>query len=189
MVRTTIPNPDDPRPGDAVNRCFTAAGPNRLWVTDLTVIATGEGPLWLASIHDAFSRKVIACETSEVADADPVCAVLEYALRSRRPPSDGSLVHHAPRGSAPRSFRRIAERARRSRRPTLDRGPPGDQKVTPLSTFWRGQTVVAGEGGHGWPRCACRARLSGRFSADRSERLSRLRPVFTEPSEVVCVSC
>ncbi|MGW0882495.1 hypothetical protein [Streptomyces sp. NPDC002671] len=36
--------------------CFTAPAPNRLWVTDLTVIPTSEGPLWLSAIHDAFSR-------------------------------------------------------------------------------------------------------------------------------------
>jgi putative transposase len=94
-IRTTIPNPADARPDDLVNRQFTALGPNRLWVTDLTVLSTGEGPLWLASIRDAFSRKVIAWETSKAADADLVCAVLEYALASRRPPTDGTLVHHA----------------------------------------------------------------------------------------------
>jgi putative transposase len=98
-LRTTIANPADPKPGDAVNRNFTAPGPDRLWVTDLTVIATGQGPLWLASIRDAFSRKIVAWETSDVADADLVCAVLEYALRSRRPPADGTLVHHADHGS------------------------------------------------------------------------------------------
>ena len=74
-------------------------GPNRLWVTDLTVIVTGEGPVWLASIRDAFSRKVIAWETSASPDADLVCAVLEYALAARRPPADGTLVHHADHGS------------------------------------------------------------------------------------------
>jgi len=98
-LRTTIANPDDARPGDLVGRNFTAPGPNRLWVTDLTVIPTGQGPLWLASIRDAFSRKIIAWETSDVADADLVCAVAEYALRSRRPPTDGSLIHHADHGS------------------------------------------------------------------------------------------
>ncbi len=98
-VRTTVPNPADPRSQDLVKRGFTADGPDRLWVTDLTVIGTGEGPLWLASIRDAFSRKVVAWETSDVADADLVCAVLEYALRSRRPAGDGSLIHHADHGS------------------------------------------------------------------------------------------
>jgi hypothetical protein len=98
-VRTTIRNPADPRSADLVGRDFTAEGPDRLWVTDLTVIPTGEGPLWLASIRDAFSRKVVAWETADTADADLVCAVLEYALRSRRPAGDGSLIHHADHGS------------------------------------------------------------------------------------------
>ena len=44
-VRTTIPKPADARPTDLAKRNFTAAGPNRLWVTDLTLIETGEGPL------------------------------------------------------------------------------------------------------------------------------------------------
>lgn len=98
-LRTTIPNPADPKSADLVGRAFTAEGPDRLWVTDLTVIPTGEGPLWLASIRDVFSRKVVAWETADTADADLVCAVLEYALRSRRPASDGSLIHHADHGS------------------------------------------------------------------------------------------
>ncbi|WP_331759530.1 MULTISPECIES: IS3 family transposase [unclassified Streptomyces] len=38
---------------DLVQRDFTASAPNRLWVTDLTMIATGEGPLWLSAIRDA----------------------------------------------------------------------------------------------------------------------------------------
>lgn len=97
-LRTTIRNPADERPGDLVGRQFTADGPNRLWVTDLTVITTGEGPLWLASIRDAFSRKVIAWDTGDVADADLVCAVLEYALHSRRPADDAGLIHHADHG-------------------------------------------------------------------------------------------
>ncbi|MEU9181844.1 IS3 family transposase [Streptomyces sp. NPDC048550] len=45
---------------DLVQRDFTANGPNRLWVTDLTMITTLEGPLWLSAIRDAFSRRVVA---------------------------------------------------------------------------------------------------------------------------------
>jgi len=98
-LRTTVPNPADPVSDDLVKRQFTASEPDRLWVTDLTVIPTGEGPLWLASIRDAFSRRVVAWETSRTADANLVCAVLEYALRSRRPPADKTLIHHADHGS------------------------------------------------------------------------------------------
>ncbi|MFJ9382115.1 IS3 family transposase [Streptomyces sp. NPDC101455] len=82
---------------DLVNRDFTAPVPNRLWVTDLTMISTGEGPLWLSAIRDAFSRRVVAWETSARADADLVLSSLEYALASREV-EPGKLVHHADHG-------------------------------------------------------------------------------------------
>uniref|UniRef100_UPI003EC041BF IS3 family transposase n=1 Tax=Streptomyces sp. 1222.5 TaxID=1881026 RepID=UPI003EC041BF len=90
-------DPDaDPAP-DLVNRDFTATAPNRLWVTDLTMIPTAEGPLWLSAIRDAFSRRVVAWETSARADADLVLTTLEYALASREV-GPGELVHHADHG-------------------------------------------------------------------------------------------
>jgi transposase InsO family protein len=82
---------------DLVKRDFTAPAPNRLWVTDLTMIATQEGPLWLSAIRDAFSRRVVAWETSAHADADLVLSSLEYALASREV-APGELVHHADHG-------------------------------------------------------------------------------------------
>ncbi|MFD9601554.1 DDE-type integrase/transposase/recombinase [Streptomyces sp. NPDC059970] len=68
---------------DLVERDFTADPPNRLRVTDLTMIPTTEGPLWLSVIRDAFSRRVVARETSARADADLVLTTLEYALATR----------------------------------------------------------------------------------------------------------
>ncbi|MGY3684905.1 putative transposase [Streptomyces sp. TE33382] len=82
---------------DLVNGNFTAPAPNRLWVTDLTMISTGEGPLWLSAIRDAFSRRVVAWETSARADADLVLTTLEYALASREV-EPGKLIHHADHG-------------------------------------------------------------------------------------------
>lgn len=82
---------------DLVQRDFTANVPNRLWVTDLTMIATEEGPLWLSAIRDAFSRRVVAWETSACADADLVLTTLEYALASREV-APGELIHHADHG-------------------------------------------------------------------------------------------
>lgn len=90
-------DPDATLAPDLVQRDFTAPGPNRLWVTDLTVIPTNEGPLWLSAIRDAFSRRVVAWETSTRADADLVLSSLEYALASREVES-GQLVHHADHG-------------------------------------------------------------------------------------------
>ncbi|MGX4690728.1 IS3 family transposase [Streptomyces sp. JNUCC 63] len=82
---------------DLVQRDFTARAPDRLWVTDLTMIPTGEGPLWLSAIRDAFSRRVVAWETSARADADLVLTTLEYALASRKV-EPGTLIHHADHG-------------------------------------------------------------------------------------------
>ncbi|WP_436738125.1 DDE-type integrase/transposase/recombinase [Streptomyces sp. BBFR102] len=65
---------------DLVGRDFTALAPNRLWVTDLTMVSTGEGPLWLSAIRDALSRRVVAWGTSARADVDLVLTTLEYAL-------------------------------------------------------------------------------------------------------------
>ncbi|MBC9731083.1 IS3 family transposase [Streptomyces sp. TRM68367] len=47
--------PDADLAPDLVQRDFTANGPNRLRVTDLTMISTEEGPLWLSAIRDAFT--------------------------------------------------------------------------------------------------------------------------------------
>ncbi|WP_217144998.1 IS3 family transposase [Streptomyces sp. AC627_RSS907] len=58
---------------------------------------TGEGPLWLSAIRDAFSRRVVAWEASARADADLVLTSLEYALASREV-APGELVHHAGHG-------------------------------------------------------------------------------------------
>jgi putative transposase len=48
---------------DLVNRNFKTDAPNRLWVADLSRIGTGEGPLWLASVRDAFSRRIVGWKT------------------------------------------------------------------------------------------------------------------------------
>lgn len=89
--------PDAHLAPDLVRRDFTANGPNRLWVTDLTMVTTLEGPLWLSAIRDAFSRRVVAWETSARADADLVLTSLEYALASREV-TPGELIHHADHG-------------------------------------------------------------------------------------------
>ncbi|GAA4795470.1 IS3 family transposase [Streptomyces ziwulingensis] len=94
-----------------MQRVFTAQAPNRLWVTDLTMIPTGEGPLWLSAIRDAFSRRVVAWETSTRADADLVLTTLEYALASREV-EPGRLIHHADHGCQYTSVKLTTRRLR-----------------------------------------------------------------------------
>src|SRR5512132_171474 len=89
---------------DLVDRNFTADAPNRLWVADISRIPTGEGPLWLASVRDAFSRRIVGWKASDQADTDLVLGALEYAIWGRGldgagDPGQRRLVHHSDRGA------------------------------------------------------------------------------------------
>jgi putative transposase len=87
---------------DLVNRDFTAPSPNRLWVADISRIPTGQGPLWLASVRDAFSRRIVGWKVSGRADTDLVLGALEYAIWGRGldgDPAQRRLIHHADRGA------------------------------------------------------------------------------------------
>ena len=57
--RTTIADATAPRPADLVERRFTAARPNQLWVADLTYVRTWSGFCYTAFIVDAFSRCIV----------------------------------------------------------------------------------------------------------------------------------
>jgi putative transposase len=85
---------------DLVNRDFTAPAPDRLWVADISRIPTGEGPLWLASVRDAFSRRIVGWKTSDRADVGLVLGALEYAIWGRGLEGDQPrLIHHSDRGA------------------------------------------------------------------------------------------
>ncbi|MFJ1790938.1 IS3 family transposase [Kitasatospora griseola] len=94
-------DPAADRAPDLVRRDFTANAPNRLWAADISLIPTGEGPWWLATIRDAFSRRIAGRHTSERADADLVLTALEYALHGR-PVEPGKLIHHSDQGVSTR---------------------------------------------------------------------------------------
>jgi putative transposase len=88
---------------DLVDRDFTAPAPNQLWVADISRIGTGEGPLWLASVRDAFSRRIVGWKASDRADVELVLGALEYAVWGRGldgDPAQRRLIHHSDR--APR---------------------------------------------------------------------------------------
>jgi putative transposase len=103
----TRQNPKATPAPDLVDRNFTADAPNRLWVADISRIPTGEGPLWLASVRDAFSRRIVGWNASDRADTELVLGALEYAVWGRgldRAPAQRRLIHHSDRApSTPRS--------------------------------------------------------------------------------------
>ena len=87
-----------PTAPDRVRRQFTAVAPNLLWCGDLTVIETDEGKLYLATVLDLFSRRMLGYAMSEHHDADLAVAALRMAASSRRGDIDG-VIFHSDRGS------------------------------------------------------------------------------------------
>jgi putative transposase len=94
-VTTRRGKTDRPAP-DLVDRDFTAEGPNRLWVADITFIRTAAGFLYLAVVLDVWSRKVVGWATASHLRTELVLDALEMAVGQRRP---RDVIHHSDQGS------------------------------------------------------------------------------------------
>jgi transposase InsO family protein len=77
---------------DLVKRQFTADGPNRLWVTDITEHPTREGKVYCCVVIDVFSRRVVGWAIDTAQRADLATNALGMAIDSRRP-SPGAIIH------------------------------------------------------------------------------------------------
>jgi len=110
-VRTTKRDDQAQRPPDLVDRVFTADRPNRLWVVDLTYVATWSGFVYVCFITDAFSRKIVGWRVASHMRTRMVLDALEMARWSRGTRLEG-LVAHSDAGSQFTSVRfgeRLAE--------------------------------------------------------------------------------
>ena len=81
---------------DLVERHFTAAAPNLLWVADITYIPTWAGFLYLAVVLDAFSRRIVGWAMATHLRTELVLEALNMALGQRRP---AAVIHHSDHGS------------------------------------------------------------------------------------------
>ncbi len=96
--RTTIPDEVSPRPADLVERNFTAAAPNALWVADLTYVSTWSGFVYVAFVIDVFSRFIVGWRVSNSLHADLALDALEMAIWRRQRQDLSGLIHHSDRG-------------------------------------------------------------------------------------------
>ena len=96
---TTMANEVDTRPDDLVERNFSAAAPNALWVADLTYVSTWSGFVYVAFVIDVFSRFIVGWRASRSLHADLALDALEMAIWRRRRHDLTGLVHHSDRGS------------------------------------------------------------------------------------------
>ena len=101
-VRTTLADPAAARPPDWVNRHFTAARPDQLWVADFTYVPMAVGFGYTALITDAFAEHIVGWECSLSKHPAFVESAIRQAaaLRHRqRHPLTGDTIHHSDAGS------------------------------------------------------------------------------------------
>ncbi|WP_256098580.1 DDE-type integrase/transposase/recombinase [Streptomyces agglomeratus] len=73
-----------PAAPDFVKRDFTAEEPDLVWAGDMTEIVTEKGKLYLATVIDQFSRRLLGYAMGSHHDADLVVAALHMAAATRR---------------------------------------------------------------------------------------------------------
>lgn len=93
--KTTVRDRDARPAPDLVQRAFTAEGPDRLWVADITYIPTWAGFLFLAVVLDAWSRRIVGWAMETHLRMELVLEALNMAVRQRQP---ASVIHHSDQG-------------------------------------------------------------------------------------------
>ncbi|WP_308345369.1 DDE-type integrase/transposase/recombinase [Streptomyces sp. ISL-94] len=86
-----------PAAPDFVQRDFTSEAPDLVWAGDMTEIVTEEGKLYLATVIDLFSRRLLSYAMSARHDADLVVAALNMAAATRGG-DVRSVIFHLDRG-------------------------------------------------------------------------------------------
>lgn len=102
----------EPACADLVQRDFAPKGRDQAWCGDITQIRVDNRWLYIATVIDMFSRRVVGLALGHDATTDLTVRAMLDALKRRRP-RDG-LVFHTDRG--------VQYRARRFRRLTTRRG-------------------------------------------------------------------
>ena len=82
---------------NSLKQDFTASAPCQKWVGDVTYVSAGEGWLYLATVIDLFSRKVIGWAISKRMTKQVVIVAMKTAITSGRP--GAGPIFHSDRGS------------------------------------------------------------------------------------------
>src|SRR5262245_29283168 len=93
---TTVRDPQARPARDLVDRDFTANGPNKLWVADITYVPTFDGHLYLAVVLDAWSRRIVGWSMQDHLRTELVLEALEMASARRQ--STQEVIHHSDQG-------------------------------------------------------------------------------------------
>ena len=99
---TTDSNHNLPIAPNILDRDFYASNKDEKYVGDITYISTGEGWLYLATVIDLYSRKVVGWSMDDTMKVSLVNNALNMALRHRTPKK--GLIWHTDRGSQYASY-------------------------------------------------------------------------------------
>lgn len=175
-VRTTIPAEGNPPMPDLIGRNFTPAAPDVAWCGDITYIRTGEGWLYLASVLDLGSRRLLGYSMADHMRTELVANALEMAA-GQRSGVTAQIIFHGDRGSQGelnRSSQHLPMMEVRDGATTADGGSgasPGD--------------ALAGAADPGAP---CRARVLAADRRGQEHRGRRWRCRGVGPGRVALVS-
>ncbi len=95
-VKTTDSNHEHPLAANLLDRQFEQETINQAWASDITYVATDEGWLYVASVMDLCSRRIIGWSTADHLRAELATEALSMAIRARCPGM--GLLHHSDRG-------------------------------------------------------------------------------------------
>lgn len=96
-ITTTDSNHAQPIAPNVLNQNFATTAPNKVWVADITYVPCREGRLYLASVLDLFTRKIVGWKLGDRMTTDLVLAAIDEAYKAQKPPK--GLIHHSDRGS------------------------------------------------------------------------------------------
>ena len=99
---TTDSNHNLPISPNILKRDFYASAPDKKYVGDITYISTGEGWLYLATVIDLYSRKIVGWSMADNMKVSLVNDALTMAISHRNPPN--GLLWHTDRGSQYASY-------------------------------------------------------------------------------------
>ena len=86
-----------------LQQCFISNSPDKSWVSDITYIRTHEGWLYLATVIDLFSRKIIDWATSNRMTTPLVLNAIKIAVQ-RIKKSNTKVILHSDQGSQYSSY-------------------------------------------------------------------------------------
>ena len=74
---------------------FGVSAPNRVWVTDITYVATDEGWVYVTLVMDLFSRTLVGWAIETFVDSRLTLAALRLALGQRHPDAPSCIIRIA----------------------------------------------------------------------------------------------